>query len=195
MILFKSISRILLLIAFADLLAPLFSLSTFSYLLTYDAVGFYSYLETIQASNKDNSALGLGQNKYDSPWLAMEAANVIFSEARARVYIGKIETKAAAATNVNSDGNTSNDEAIARVLQSELDEDGEEALNESLNLGSKTANGNGVSASALADKVRKSWLPPGIEPTLEELPKWNLLREVLDEIEQEIHFGHQDLSK
>lgn len=34
-------------------------------------------------------------------------------------------------------------------------------------------------------EYRPSWLPEGIEPILEELPKWNLLSEVLQEVEEE----------
>lgn len=33
---------------------------------------------------------------------------------------------------------------------------------------------------------RPKWLPQGMDPVLEELPKWSLLAEVLDEIEGEI---------
>ena len=34
--------------------------------------------------------------------------------------------------------------------------------------------------------VRPNWLPKGLEPVLEELPKWNLLLEILLEVEGEI---------
>lgn len=33
-------------------------------------------------------------------------------------------------------------------------------------------------------KKKKKWLPEGMDPTLEELPKWSLLVEVLQEIEE-----------
>lgn len=56
--------------------------SLLQYLLQYDAITYYEYLETIIASNAPK-ALGSKQNQ--SPWLLMDAANVIFSEARARV--------------------------------------------------------------------------------------------------------------
>lgn len=34
--------------------------------------------------------------------------------------------------------------------------------------------------------VRPKWMPEGLEPVLEELPKWNLLSEILLETEGEI---------
>ena len=33
---------------------------------------------------------------------------------------------------------------------------------------------------------RKPWVPDGMEPVLEELPKWSLLADVLQEIEEEM---------
>lgn len=39
---------------------------------------------------------------------------------------------------------------------------------------------------------KKGWLPPGVEPVLEEQPKWMVLAEVLDEIETSIHFSPYD---
>lgn len=33
---------------------------------------------------------------------------------------------------------------------------------------------------------RKRWIPPDMDPTLEELPKWNLLADILREIEDEM---------
>ena len=35
----------------------------------------------------------------------------------------------------------------------------------------------------LRAKERKKWLPEGMEPVLEELPKWSLLVDILQEIE------------
>jgi len=35
-------------------------------------------------------------------------------------------------------------------------------------------------------EVRPKWMPEGLEPVLEELPKWNLLSEILLEAEGEI---------
>ncbi|PWN35969.1 uncharacterized protein FA14DRAFT_146072 [Meira miltonrushii] len=107
------------------------------YLLSYDAVRFQEYLETILLSQHNPANPNQATNYDRSQWLTMDAANVIFKEAKARVYRAQ-------------DANSSK---------------------------------------------RPSWLPPGIETTLEELPKWRLLREVLDEIEQDIHWSSTDLTK
>ncbi|KAE8226227.1 hypothetical protein CF319_g1147 [Tilletia indica] len=63
--------------------------SLMNYLLTYDAVTFQSYLETLIASNTTTNSGVLRQNP--SPWLGLDAANTIFREAKARVYIGKVD--------------------------------------------------------------------------------------------------------
>ena len=41
-------------------------------------------------------------------------------------------------------------------------------------------------ASGKQQGRRKPWLPEGMEPVLEELPKWHLLADVLHEIEEEM---------
>jgi DNA excision repair protein ERCC-4 len=40
--------------------------------------------------------------------------------------------------------------------------------------------------AAIAAAERKAWLPDGMDPVLEELPKWSLLAVVLQEIEEEL---------
>lgn len=42
-------------------------------------------------------------------------------------------------------------------------------------------------------KERLSWVPPGIVPVLEEQPKWQLLADVLAEIEEDLHWAPVDL--
>lgn len=42
------------------------------------------------------------------------------------------------------------------------------------------------------EKTKEWWAPPGVEPVLEEQPKWLLLADVLDEIENELHWGSVD---
>lgn len=85
-------------------------------LISYDTVSFYAYLEAIVASNgpSDNS------HQRPSPWLMSDAANVIFGEAKARLW------------------NTSDDDTTVSL-------------------------------------------------TLEEPPKWSLLLNLLDEIEQDLY--------
>ncbi|MCO5570064.1 hypothetical protein L7F22_023778 [Adiantum nelumboides] len=89
----------------------------------------------------------LRQNQ--SPWLFMDAANVIFSEAKARVFIGDVKKNVSSAL------------PAARNVPSNdgIDQDEEEAA-----FGPGVRNGQ---ASSMVDQ-RPWWLPPGIEPTLEE---------------------------
>ncbi|CAO1598880.1 DNA repair protein RAD16 [Xanthoria calcicola] len=95
-------------------------------LLTYDAVSFNKYLDTILAAHQPPPG-STRQNQ--SPWLFLDAANTIFETAKRRVYSGKPT-------------------------------EGE------------------VPASANA-------FPDSLRPMLEEQPKWSLLAEVLEEIEQD----------
>ncbi|KAL9035258.1 MAG: hypothetical protein Q9180_004955, partial [Flavoplaca navasiana] len=95
-------------------------------LLTYDAVSFNKYLDTILAAHQPPPG-STRQNQ--SPWLFLDAANTIFETAKQRVYSGK----------------PAEGEAPA-------------------------------SSDAFPDSLR---------PVLEEQPKWSLLAEVLEEIEQD----------
>ncbi|TRM61018.1 hypothetical protein BD626DRAFT_88683 [Schizophyllum amplum] len=122
------------------------------YLLTYDPIQFYTFLETIVESNQ-TTAMG-GKKEHHSPWLLTDAANVIISVAKRRCYIMTSTRK-------------------EPVLDDE-DEEGWAALDEI----------NGTTSQQSKDRPR--WLPAGVEPILEELPKWNLLADVLKEIEEEM---------
>ena len=126
------------------------------YLLTYDAVAFLGYLNTIQAANSVTTAKGAANHQ--SPWLLTDQAGTIFREGKRRCYsLAKTEP----------------------LLNARLDEDEEawEALDEIQGIlgGSISRQGNKQSA----------W-PQGLEPTLEEQPKWARLVDILDEIEEEI---------
>ncbi len=61
-------------------------MAIYSALLTYDAVSFHRYLDTILAANKPPPG-STRQNQ--SPWLFLDAANTIFETAKRRVYTGK----------------------------------------------------------------------------------------------------------
>jgi len=111
----------------------------------------------------------------------MDAANVIFSEAKARVFTGDLKKSAHAAAPVS-----------APVRSSDQNNDGIDPDEEEAAFGYSESGNN---RSKGQHEQRPWWLPPGIEPTLEELPKWHLLREVLDEIEQDIHWSNNDLTK
>ncbi|KAJ3100885.1 hypothetical protein HDU97_001875 [Phlyctochytrium planicorne] len=57
-----------------------------SYVGSYDCVTFYSFLDTIRAANKPTAAVGLYPDSSQSPWLLLDSADAVFSQARARVY-------------------------------------------------------------------------------------------------------------
>lgn len=98
-----------------QLVADLGTLRTLlHYLISYDAVSFHTYLETILAANA-----GEPGRQRQSAWLLSDASNIVFREAQRRVW------------HETSEGTT--------------------------------------------------------ELTLEEPPKWKLLLDVLDEVEQEVH--------
>lgn len=100
----------------------------------------------------------------------MDAANVIFHEAKRRVFIW----------DANKTAQRSEENGAAGY------EDDEAALREAEDASSANVQSNGN---------KRASLPPEVEPVLEENPKWHLLREVLDEIEQEIHFTGPDQCK
>lgn len=99
-------------------------------LLTYDAVDFNKYLDTVLAASQPPPG-STKQNQ--SPWLFLDAADTIFTTAKRRVYTGKV-SNADLANNPNS-------------------------------------------------------VPDSLEPVLEELPKWNQLAEILQEIEQDAYLN------
>ena len=105
-------------------------LTQVSALLTYDAVSFVKYLDTIVAANSPPP----GSTRHNfSPWLFLDAAHVLFQTAKSRVYQGKISHDA-----TYSSSNP---------------------------------------------------FPSTLQPVLEEQPKWRVLTEVLEEIEQDTYFN------
>ena len=62
------------------------------------------------------------------------------------------------------------------------DEDAWEALNEAEGM----INSVGDKGKGKQTESRPKWLPDGVDPVLEELPKWHLLSEILLEAEGEI---------
>ena len=60
-----------------------------SALLTYDAVSFNKYMDTILAAHQPPPG---SSRQNQSPWLFLEAANTIFETAKRRVYTGKTAT-------------------------------------------------------------------------------------------------------
>ncbi|KAM5544482.1 hypothetical protein V8D89_002142 [Ganoderma adspersum] len=140
-----------------------------SYLLTYDGLAFHAYLETLIASNTTGGSGAARQHQ--SPWMLTDAANIIFQYAKRRCYLMTAPTKPKPAV-----VNLINEEDEWAIL------DEIEAEAEGRASGSKPSEkGKGKEREA-----RPSWLPDGMEPVLEELPKWGLLGDVLHEVEEEM---------
>ncbi|RDX42825.1 hypothetical protein OH76DRAFT_1362124 [Lentinus brumalis] len=134
-----------------------------TYLLTYDALAFHAYLETLIASNTTSDSGNTRQNQ--SPWMLTDAANIIFQYAKRRCYVMSSASKAAPPKTIDLTGE---DYEWAILEEMEAEERGR-----------PSGSGNGK-------EKRKRWLPQGMEPVLEELPKWFLLADVLQEIEEEM---------
>ena len=137
-----------------------------SYLLSYDALAFHAYLETIIAANSVNAVTG-APRQHQSPWLFMDAANTIFQNAKRRCYLST-------STNDRRQAVGTSAEIIDLV-----DEEDWAALDDLE--GHKT-----TESSVNPRKGNANWIPKGMEPVLEELPKWSLLSDVLLEVEEEM---------
>lgn len=136
-------------------------ISLHSYLLTYDALAFHAYLETLIESNTVNEAGNARQNQ--SPWMLTDAAHIMFEFAKRRCYT------------ISAPKNKT------RQVDDLDDEDAWDALDEA----------EGLSGRKREDPKddtpkRPSWLPKDIHPVLEELPKWSLVAAALQEIEEEM---------
>ena len=116
-----------------------------SYLLTYDSLQFHAYLETLIASNTTTPTGGTKQHQ--SPWMLTDAANIIFGAAERRCYTISSTSK----------------RVVPRVIDLVDDEDAWDALNE--------AEGR-VGGKGKEKDHKPTWVPDGMDPVLEELPKW-----------------------
>ncbi|KAJ7176197.1 hypothetical protein C8R43DRAFT_1057490 [Mycena crocata] len=130
-----------------------------SYLLTYDPLQFHAYLETLIAT-ATVTIMGVKQAK--SPWMMSDAAHIIFEVAKRRCYTISSTAKLSAGL----------------PPQQNPDDDDEEwaAMDEV----------TGQVGDGTERERRPRWLPEGLDPVLEELPKWSLLAEILQEAEEEI---------
>ncbi|MBW0466646.1 hypothetical protein O181_006361 [Austropuccinia psidii MF-1] len=148
-----------------------------SYLLSFDCVMFYRFLETILFANSSNqTSTSVKQN--ESPWLFTSAADTIFSVAKNRVYIKTLDDKKSK-VQVASNG-------ISSWLEGPNQEE-EEAMREAEEAALMAAEVAGYDVSGFNRSANSwSWLPKGTTPVLEDQPKWQLLQEVLKEIEESI---------
>lgn len=149
------------------------------YLLTYDALAFQAYLETLVASNTTNEAGNARQNQ--SLWMFTDAAHIIFTYAKRRCYTIADHPQKSVPAQPTPVFDVDDDDAWAA-----LDETEGRSGNVGLNTAAKTAHGQGA--------TRKKWLPEAIEPVLEELPKWSLVAAALQEIEEEMIIRQSKLS-
>ncbi|CDO72250.1 hypothetical protein BN946_scf184970.g102 [Trametes cinnabarina] len=147
-----------------------------TYLLTYDALAFHAYLETLIAANTTTDAGTARQHQ--SPWMLTDAAHTIFTYAKRRCYVMNPVLRAAQQPHVVNPADEEEEAQWAALEEMEAEARGEP---------SRTAAGATSKGKEKAkERPRKKWLPEGMEPVLEELPKWSLLADILHEIEGEM---------
>ncbi|SCV74432.1 BQ2448_8071 [Microbotryum intermedium] len=176
---------------------------------------FLETILTSQASSSSLTTNGNAtalDKKDRSPWLYTTAADTIFTVAQQRVYVKKPKEQVKRRDESVSveeevipddlgedewgfDEPTEEEEEMLRAIESGVDV--------TTKLPSPTRQGptiptkkKGVQEQGKAEDVplpveprpipNTSWLPPNIEPVLEEQPKWLLLAQVLEEIETDI---------
>jgi DNA excision repair protein ERCC-4 len=135
------------------------------YLLSYDALAFHAYLETLVASNT-TTATGAAK-QHQSPWMLTDAANVVFGTAKRRCYVLTAPKPTASVPE--------------RQVIDVDDEDAWAALDEVHGITGRKSRDKGKEK-----EKKKLWVPDNMSPVLEELPKWDLLADVLQEIEEEL---------
>ena len=208
--------------------------SLLSYLLSFDAVSFNQYLETILASSTHNARTGT-RLQNPSPWLDLPVADTIFQTARDRVYrkvavqadkeesappAKKVPTPQAQREQTEDayweEGNDSifDDPALLAATQSastagtsQSQAVEEDTVAEMFRpVSANGSNGKGKERAPNQDlpgdfynsrnlRTQEQWAhlcPKGSQPVLEEQPKWYLLREILAEIENELHWKPVD---
>ncbi|TFK38811.1 hypothetical protein BDQ12DRAFT_683398 [Crucibulum laeve] len=150
-----------------------------SYLLTYDALAFNAYLESLISSSTSHSG---GPKIHHSPWMLTDAANVIFQEAKRRCYV---------MSERNGKQKQKQKQKEPEVIDLVDDEDAWAALDEiEGTTGTADKGKDKMKETAIEvkgeEEERPSWLPDGMNPVLEELPKWTMLADVLQEAEEEM---------
>ncbi|KAG2127704.1 hypothetical protein DEU56DRAFT_982692 [Suillus clintonianus] len=134
-----------------------------TYLLPYDALAFHAYLESLAASNT-TTATGAA-NKHQPPWMPTDAGNIIFNTAKRQRHVLTAPKPKAS--------------IFERQVVDVDDEDAWTALEKV----------HGIVRTNRGDKGKerkKPWVPDSVPPVLEELPKSDLLADVLQEIEEEL---------
>ncbi|KAJ3818096.1 hypothetical protein F5880DRAFT_1491929 [Lentinula raphanica] len=140
-----------------------------SYLLVYDPLQFHSFCQVlVEAATSNTAESGAGSGK--SQWMLTDAANIVFQAAKRRCFVDVPPQE------------QSNE---VEVIDLDDDDEGWDVVYE-LEGRSSEARSSSNKGKAKANGKRPGWLPNDIHPVLEELPKWSLLSEILEEIEGEI---------
>ena len=160
-----------------------------SELLELDCVVFLHTLERIREANTTDALTG-APRVHRSPWLEDDCAQVVFANARARVFL---PAPNAAATSSSSGDKTDK----GKGKQSQIEEDDEDErmlreIEEMEGLDDDAPRARRRTPPKPARPLSEAWLPPGYVSVLEEQPKWGLLADVLREIENEMHFAPVD---
>lgn len=158
-------------------------------------MSFNRFLETMLTWATFNK---FGTKRKDhSPWMYTPAANTIFTVARERVYKQVVVAKDKDKDKGKSSGAAgAGNGSVRRTggvdedgVPLDLDEDDFGAEEEAIMREMEEAEEDNRKREAAKDPRRTWWLPNGAEPVLEEQPKWGLLQEVLDEVEQHMYWG------
>lgn len=178
-----------------------------TYLLSFDAVSFNQFLETILASNTTNLTTGKAV-VHQSPWLFLPAADIIFEAARSRVYKrhavqpkepsapvlqqARAQTEDAYWAEAGGDDSFMDDEELLAATASAVEPNGAGRSDSTAPNGQKAVSSATNPVMPDRDTPWAYWCPSGSVPVLEEQPKWLLLREILEEIEAQIHWSPVD---
>lgn len=136
------------------------------------------------------------RRKDHSPWMYTPAADTIFTVARERVYKQTVTAKEKQ-SNQPGASRSSADKGKGRAAPGGLDENGIPLDLDEADWGAEEEqilremeDAELGTARETEPKPRRSrWLPKNVEPVLEEQPKWALLQQVLNEIEQHMYWG------
>ncbi|KAG7090371.1 hypothetical protein E1B28_009490 [Marasmius oreades] len=145
-----------------------------TYLLSYDPLQFHTYCQSLLASINEPESRGTGTGR-TSEWMMTDSASTIFQLAKNRCFITIAEPE-----------EFQKDNRPPTVVDLIDDEDIWDAVNEAEGLVPTTVTTSSKAKKKNNSSQRPKWLPPNLHPVLEELPKWSLLAEILEEIEYEI---------
>lgn len=170
-------------------------------LLATDCVGFNQYLETVVSSSGGSTNASGATKAHLSPWLYLPAADQLMQAARKRVYLKDSEVPKVAPPTEEQQQQQENQASNAPIEASHDDDEAAywkefepTAEEEAEAIAMMDAFDDGPAASTFPTnplpslpKPKPWWDDLHIKPVLEEQPKWELLSEVLDEVEQDLH--------